>query len=138
MPRPLSGGVQKKALKKGTMAYLRVTHEGRRYSLTLGLEEDGWTDERCEAFRKALVEDIKAGRWVPPTSVRKNRRLALTAAPRARTADHAYSNIRKAAQALEQVRDATRSSVVRLAAKDALSALYVAEDAVGRALRESA
>lgn len=133
MARPLTGQVVVKDNKgAGRVFAVRIWAYGQRHYLTLGAERDGWTEDRAHRFAVALAEDVKAKRWQPPSCRRAGH---LTSAPLPADAAKAYAQIRKAAQEIDRVKEATQSAVVRLAAGQALSALYVAEDAVGRALR---
>lgn len=150
MPRPLSGQIIEYASKQRGLTYaLRIYCDGRRHYMRLGAAAEGWTRERAERYRQSAVADILAGRWEPPPErserIRRRRMADLASAARAyerefktgpADASRAYEHIRKAARSLDALITETNQKTVRLAAREALSALYVAEDAVGRAIRE--
>jgi hypothetical protein len=129
--------VERASVKRGKVFAVRIRAYGERYFVTLGAEVDGWTLERAQAYADACAHDVRNKTWDPPARKRKRRPNGeLTATPLTGDAAKAYGNIRRALQEIDRLRDGTSSAVVRLAAREALQALYVAEDAVGRALRE--
>jgi hypothetical protein len=127
----LKGSLVVKDTKGEGITYgLRLTVNGERVYLRLGSEAEGYTRGKAEAAARSEVALIKAGKWEHP-----ERRVSQKAKRNSPDAARAYSLIRKALQDIDGVRDSTPSADVRLASKRAVDALYVAEDAVTRAIR---
>jgi len=131
MGRPLSGQIIESPHKSRGRAYaVRIYIAGERRYFTVGYADSGWTRARARAVADKLARDVRDG-WTaprtPPPDTRQRREK-----PDAATA---YAYIRRAAQALDYLYESTDNAIVRLAARDALSSLYRAEDDVGRALR---
>lgn len=131
MARPLTGQIVTKQTRRGTAFAVRIWAHGKRHYFTVGYSDTGWTAARARHMADRVVADIRTGRWEPPDRSRVN------AAHRRARPDlgAAYTDLRRAAQRLDAIRETTTNAQVRLSARAALDALYRAEDEVGRALR---
>lgn len=130
--KPLTGQLVVQQNKNSTAFAIRVRIDGERRYVTLGYDTAGWTTDRARRYIEDLVDDIKAGRWKPP--MRRSDRIIASERTPSGSAAKVYSKIRKIAQDLDDVRTYADSAVARRAASEALSAVYVAEDAIKRAL----
>jgi hypothetical protein len=85
MSRPAVGSVLRRATRRGTSFYLRVTWrdaatgEVTRLLVPLGGEWEGWDEERVRQERELIATLIGRGEWVPPHQ-------RASAVPPARTA----------------------------------------------------
>ncbi len=72
MSRPAVGSVLRRATRRGTSFYLRVTWrdaatgEATRLLVPLGGEWEGWDEERVRQERELIATLIARGEWVPP------------------------------------------------------------------------
>jgi hypothetical protein len=72
MARPAVGSVLRRATRRGTSFYLRVTWsdpatgETTRLLVPLGGEWEGWDETRVHQERELIATLISRGEWVPP------------------------------------------------------------------------
>ena len=48
---------------------LRFRVDGKRHSLTLGTDADGWNERRAERKLEDVLAEVRAGVWQPPVPV---------------------------------------------------------------------
>jgi integrase len=66
--RPPLGEVVRNPRRDGTYTYaLRFSAAGKRYYVTLGRPEDGWTDKRATDELANVLADVRRGIWQPPS-----------------------------------------------------------------------
>jgi len=73
MGRPATGQLVERRGARGTVFALRFRAYARRYYVTLGSTEDGWTRDRAEEELQNVLADVRRGIWrepePPPTPV---------------------------------------------------------------------
>lgn len=87
LPRPVRkvGYVHKERKRHGTLYAVRIKRFGRRYWITLGRAEDGWTDTRAEAARRRITREFNGG--YPWRSTKDVEPLVFSASKCAKTAE---------------------------------------------------
>lgn len=66
MPRPPTGAVVEKRIRRGTSYALRFTAYGERRYQTLGTTQEGWTRAHAEDELQNVLADVRRGIWRPP------------------------------------------------------------------------
>jgi integrase len=66
MPRPPTGAVVEKRIRRGTSYALRFTAYGERRYQTLGTTEEGWNRAQAEDELQNVLSDVRRGIWRPP------------------------------------------------------------------------
>jgi integrase len=66
MPRPPTGAVVEKRIRRGTSYALRFTAYGERRYQTLGTTEEGWNRAQAEDELQNVLADVRRGIWRPP------------------------------------------------------------------------
>jgi integrase len=66
MPRPPTGAVVEKRIRRGTSYALRFTAYGERRYQTLGTTEEGWNRAHAEDELQNVLADVRRGIWRPP------------------------------------------------------------------------
>jgi len=65
--RPGTGQIRRQVRADGLTTFsLRVRAEGKRHTIRLGTEIDGWTEVRAEIELANVCAQIRAGTWAPP------------------------------------------------------------------------
>src|SRR5918994_4533420 len=69
MPRRVTGRIEPHEWADGrTVTFrLKVRTHGRRYTISLGTNHEGWSMERAQVELEQIMRQIERGTWEPPT-----------------------------------------------------------------------